>query len=83
MSTKVKILKLNKYECLESLDYDLKNPHVKGMVIQGYSFANIPNFPEMLKLFKEAYEDPTRNILFVSVPETIHSNNDSLMKERL
>lgn len=45
MSSKVKVLKLNQYECTESLAYDLKNPYIKGVVIQGYSFANIPNLP--------------------------------------
>jgi L-asparaginase/Glu-tRNA(Gln) amidotransferase subunit D len=67
LSNKVKLMKLNKYECIESLAYDLKNPFVKGIVIQSYSFANIPKFPEMLKLFKEAFEDEKRRIIFINV----------------
>lgn len=43
MSRKVKVIKLNQYECIDSVHYDLKNPHIKGVVIQSYSFANIPN----------------------------------------
>lgn len=34
----------------------------------------------MLNLFKEAYEDKNRRIIFINISEAICSKNDSLMK---
>lgn len=75
MSRKIKLIRLNQYECLESLEYDLKNPFIKGIVIQSYSFANIPNLPEVLNLFKSAYEDEGRKTIFINISEAICSKN--------
>lgn len=53
------------------------------MIIKSFSFANIPNFPELLALFKEAYEDESRKTIFINISEAIVSKNDSLMKRQL
>ena len=42
MSMKIKVLKFHIYESLQSLEYELMNPHIEGIIIQSYSSANLP-----------------------------------------
>lgn len=62
---------MNFFESLESIEYALKNPYIKGMVIKSYSFANIPNNESLLNLFKNAHEE--RGIIFVNISQSVKS----------
>lgn len=69
LSREVKVIKIQLYENVESLQYDLSNPFIKGFIIEGYSFGNIPNDPNILNLFYNAYEE--RKTIFVTISEAV------------
>lgn len=81
LSRQVKVLKIQMYENLASIEYDLNNPNVKGYIVLAYSFANIPNNLPMMELFRKAYEE--RKTIFIALSESFESKNQSLMRQHL
>ena len=47
------------------------NPHIKGIIIESFSSANLPQNEEILNVFKKAHE--STGVIFVNIPQSIKS----------
>jgi L-asparaginase/Glu-tRNA(Gln) amidotransferase subunit D len=64
--TDIKVISYNPLLTLRTLEYELKDPTVKAVVVESYSSANLPMKEDVLELFKKASDQSGLIIVNIS-----------------
>ena len=79
--TDIKVISYNPLLTLRTLEYELKDPTVKAVVVESYSSANLPMKEDVLELFKKASDQS--GLIIVNISQCTYYTNVSSASKKL